>query len=399
MAKSKRKIVTLNVDLNADMSGFKSAKEITKAHRKIAGYFASPLLLGPPLTDDLLEIVLHMFTEDEADLVQYLPPLRARTAEKIASLSGRSVADVRKTLDLLSFTKMVILAAGDNRKYAIIPIVPGTFEMALMTPDLSTRNSWHKKFAELFEQLWDSGYLIDYVKSGKPPVRYLPVGPITKTLNQAWPSDRLEEILEPYDLFAIGNCQCRMSMQLVGKGCDRPLENCVAIGPMAKPVIERGLMRPASREEVLETKHRSELEGCVTWMMNEVDDWRGNISCSCCGCCCHGLRTVNQFNAPGLISKPHFMPETDAITCTLCGKCVDICPMQAMTISDKQLHFNPARCIGCGLCVVACKFDAVQMREVLEINPPTDNWLSLLLKMAPSYLSNSVKVWAKRMIQ
>lgn len=399
MAKSKRKTVTLNVDLSADMSGFKAARVVTEAHRKIAANFASPLLFGPPPSDELLEIVMHMFSEDEADLVQHLPPLRPRTAEKVAARSGRPVADVRQTLDLLSFTKMVILAAGKKRKYTILPIVPGTFEMALMTPDLSTRNSWHKKFAELFEQLWDTGFMVDYVRTGKPPVRYLTVGPIIKTLNQAWPSDRLEQILEPYNLFAIGNCQCRMSMQLVGKGCDRPLDNCVAIGPMAKPVIERGMMRKASIEEVLEAKHRAELEGCVTWMMNEVDDWRGNISCSCCGCCCHGMRTVKDFNAPGLISRPHFMPQIDDDTCTLCRKCVEICPMEALTFANKQVHFNSARCIGCGLCVVSCKFDAVQMHEVDDLNPPTDNWLSLLVKMTPSYLSNSVRAWAKRMIQ
>ena len=101
-------------------------------------HYASPLMLGPSPSDDLLELVMHMFTEDEADLVQYLPPLRPRSAKKIASLSGRSVSNVTQVLDSLALTKHIILTAGEPRKYTILPIIPGTFEMALLTMDLST---------------------------------------------------------------------------------------------------------------------------------------------------------------------------------------------------------------------------------------------------------------------
>jgi electron transport complex protein RnfB len=391
--------VTLNVDLNAVLTGFESARIATPAHHRIMKHYASPLLLGPSPSDDLLELVVHLFTEDEADLVQHLPPLRPRSAKKVASLSGRSVRDVTQVLDRLAFTKFVILAAGDPRKYTILPIVPGTFEMALMTPDLSTRNTWHKTFAELFERLWDKGFLMEYIlPNGHPSLRYLPVGGVSKTLHSAWPSDRLEEVLEPYDQFAVGNCQCRVAMQLVGKGCDRPLENCVAIGPVAKSVIERGLMRKADRQEIIEIKHNAEEHGCVTFVANEIGNKRlGNGSCSCCGCCCHGLRSITQFNTPGMISKPHFLPVQEREKCKLCKKCVNICPMNAWTVSGEELQFKKIRCIGCGLCVLACKFGALSLQESDDARPPQDGWLPLLLKLAPSYLTATVRVWAKRL--
>ena len=299
-----------------------------------------------------------MFTDDEADLVQHLPIFRPRTAEKVARKAGRGVEEVRATLDHLAFKKAVVLAYGSPRKYTILPILPGTFEMALMTPDLSTRNVWHQRFAEIFERIWESGFMGHYKLSSKPPVRYLPVGKVADTLHKAWPSDHLESILDHYDLFAVGNCQCRMAMDLAGKGCGKPLLACTTFGPSAKPMIERGLMKPVDRQEILAIKRNAEEHGCVTWMMNATGDPRGDGSCSCCGCCCHALRGVTEFNVPGLISRPHFMPEKNAALCNLCGKCVRICPMGAWTLGEKEVTFTPSRCIGCGLCVVACKTGA-----------------------------------------
>jgi Pyruvate/2-oxoacid:ferredoxin oxidoreductase delta subunit len=382
----------------ADVTGFGAASRPTPAHQQIMKHFASPLLLGPPPSVVLLEMVTHMFTDDEAELAALLPPLRPRTAEKVARLSGRSVEDVERVLRNLAFNKKVILAAGRPPKYTLLPIVPGTFEMALMTHDLSTRNGWHKRFAELFERLWDTGYMASYPgEVRRAPVRYLPVAGAAKTLHMAWPSDRLEEMLEPYDLFAIGHCQCRLAMQLVGKGCGKPTENCVVFGPIAKPVIERGMMRRTDRAEILEVKRQAERAGAVTWMMNAKDEKKGNGSCSCCGCCCHALRQLKDFNTPGLIARPHFWPTWHADKCNACAKCVKTCPMGALSQVDKTIVFNQARCVGCGLCVVSCKPAAMTLEPVPEAVPPNESWSRLWLGLTPDYVKNSVRVWAKRL--
>ena len=393
-----KQTIPLKIDLYAETTGFRSATKPTQAHHRIAKYFSSPLLMGPPPSDLLLELVMHMFTDEEAEIVTYLPPLRSRTAEKVAQLSKRPVADVGKILHELAFNKKVILAAGNPRKFAIIPIVPGAFEMALMTPDLRTRNSWHVRFAELFEHLWETGYLKDYPGNIKfAPVRYLPVGGVTNTLYMAWPSDLLEEVLEPYNAFAVGHCQCRLAMQMVGKGCGRSTENCVAMGSMVKPLVERGMMREIDREEAIRIKHEAEKEGSVTWMMNEVGLSKANGSCSCCGCCCHGLRILNEFNTPGLISRPHFMPAYVLEKCKRCKSCVTACPMDAWSFVSENLVFNSVRCIGCGLCVVSCKSDALKMTPVQDAVPMTSNKYKFILGATSGYLANSVRVWAKRL--
>ena len=38
-----------------------------------------------------------------------------------------------------------------------------------------------------------------------------------------------------------------------------------------------------------------------------------------------------------------------------------ICPMGALVKTDGIVSFNQARCIGCGLCVSVCAFEAVEI--------------------------------------
>lgn len=396
LPKSKKYKITLDVDISAKLTGFDTAKSPTRAHRKIMNHYASILLLGPPASEALLELVTHMFTEDEAEMAQHLPPLLPRTARRVARLCGRPQSEVVGLLNNLSDVKHVIAAWDTPRKYTILPLIPGTFEMAVMTPDLSTTNHWHKRFAELFDTIWNSGFIKDYAFKTTPFVRYLPVNSVVKTLTSACPSDKLEQVLEPYDKFAIGHCQCRLVAQLAGKGCGKPTDNCVMVGPHADAVTSRGLMRSASRQDVIEAKHHAEENGCVTWMMNGKDFSKGASICSCCGCCCYAMRTITQFSSPGLISRPHYMPARDESACTHCGKCSAVCPMGAWSKIGGAMFFDGARCIGCGLCLLSCKEKALVLKDVPDATPLEKNSDIVLLKNMPGFLANAGKLWLQR---
>lgn len=395
--KKKFEKIRVNVDLNAKMLGYDSARTPTRAHHRVMKNFCSPLLFGPPESEKMLELIMHMYTASEADLVQHILPLTSLTAKQIARRSGGTMDEVMPILNNLAENKRVIYYHSDPRKYTLLPLVPGLFELVIVSYDMSKNTVWHQKFAQLFEEIWDSEYITEYLKYAQPQVRYMPAQGTIPSVQSAWPSDMLEELLEPYDVFGITHCQCRTMMHLSGKeGCDKPTENCTAAGPQAQDFIERGFMRKADKKEIIEAKLIAEDNGCVTWMLNRENKKEGNISCSCCGCCCHAMRTITQFSSPGYISVPHFRPEMNKEACNDCGRCGIICPMGAWRKEDGVMKYESHRCVGCGLCVRTCSNKALVLKTTKDARKPAWDNNSLMMGTLPAYVATAFRVWLKR---
>jgi Pyruvate/2-oxoacid:ferredoxin oxidoreductase delta subunit len=177
------------------------------------------------------------------------------------------------------------------------------------------------------------------------------------------------------------------------------MENCTWFGEYAEFMVRAGFMRQVEKKDVLEIKAEAEANSMVSWI-NNVDSAVGsNVSCSCCGCCCKMLRTVNEFNMPGMIAPPHFMPKIEISKCSFCAKCAKACPMGAITVDTKNktnLH-QRQRCIGCGLCAVACdeKY-SISMEPTEKYNKLPSNYTRLLLRLTPNYLRNAFSAWRSR---
>ncbi len=375
---------------------------VNRAHLDLVKSYSSPALMGPPVCDELVALVEHMFTADEADMARHIKPWRPKTAASVAAAAGRPLSEVKEVLRRLAHDKYVFASygKGDKERFIMLPIVPGTFEHVLVRESPDSVTEWHRRFAELFEALFITGFTTAYSRKPVHAVRYLPVGEAVAAIPMALPSDRLEVIMERFDDFAVAVCQCRLTKEMLGKSCGRMLEVCTVMGDFAPQLVRQGRARKVSRLEILEIKRAAEKEGLVTWMMNGESTKFFRCSCSCCGCCCDGLRQISEFSAPGMIAPPHFLPAVDLSACNYCGKCARACTMKAMEVSNEDgavSHVHKReRCIGCGVCVVACPEKAMGMREVPGYEEPPSGYAAYLVKYGRNLVANSLRVAVER---
>jgi ferredoxin len=71
------------------------------------------------------------------------------------------------------------------------------------------------------------------------------------------------------------------------------------------------------------------------------------------------------------VHTTNFLPEVDAEKCTGCGKCVGVCPVEALGLVSAHDPANPNRktaqleedrCLGCGVCMRPCAKAAVRLK-------------------------------------
>jgi ferredoxin len=75
------------------------------------------------------------------------------------------------------------------------------------------------------------------------------------------------------------------------------------------------------------------------------------------------MLAARRFAVFNPVHTSNFIPELEHELCTGCGRCVTVCPVEAMTLvsandpknrKQKKARLNRDVCLGCGLCVRAC---------------------------------------------
>ena len=47
--------------------------------------------------------------------------------------------------------------------------------------------------------------------------------------------------------------------------------------------------------------------------------------------------------------------------CTGCGLCVEVCPVEAISMADDKAKIDAEKCVDCGQCVGECPNEAINM--------------------------------------
>ena len=70
---------------------------------------------------------------------------------------------------------------------------------------------------------------------------------------------------------------------------------------------------------------------------------------------------------PDLPDAARGLPELDPTRCDRSGTCADVCPTQAIVLTDSAWTLDVGRCILCGACARACPRDAIRMGHRIEL--------------------------------
>ena len=314
--------------------------------------------MGAPETDNLLELLKLVFNPEEAEMALLLPSMPTDIGAVAADL-GRDPEELLDQLEGMSQNGLVFIhTRKDGSKTCnLLPLLPGIFEMQFMKGEVSPTK---RQVAELFDKYYYEGWGRTSFSSDTPMARVLPVEEEIPRKDQVLPYEKISSYLKESTSIALTTCFCRHEAELLGKACDAPKDVCMALGPFADFLAERGFARKVTVAEALDALDRAEKAGLVHITDNVQD--KITFICSCCGCCCGFLGTITRLNMEGTIAPSPFHASVDADLCNGCEACVEVCQMKAIRV-DGTASIDDARCIGCGLCASHCPSDAVIVSE------------------------------------
>lgn len=210
-----------------------------------------------------------------------------------------------------------------------------------------------------------------WVKPEKSDIRWLPINEdIRMPENTPMPLALLDTLIgEASHRVIVDYCGCRRAFRCE----DYPVEiGCLMMGDSALEITRLGPHREVSVEEAREHARRAADAGLVpvvgkarvdNFLFGVKDRSRLLTTCFCCECCC-----ITRFTSAIPIKHlepifPRLESVTIAVTdeCRGCGKCVEHCYVQAISVIEGRAHINDY-CRACGRCAAVCPNKAVEVR-------------------------------------
>jgi ferredoxin len=171
---------------------------------------------------------------------------------------------------------------------------------------------------------------------------------------QVLPYENAREIVlrNPDHIVAL-DCPCRAARD---NPC-MPLDVCLIVGePFASGVMEHHPDRAkwisqTRAVEILEQEHE---RGHVHHaFFKDVMLERFYAICNCCSCCCGAMQAYR--NGTPMLASSGYVSQVDAEACIDCGTCEEICPFDAVVMTEMgEPVVDRDTCMGCGVCVDAC---------------------------------------------
>lgn len=327
---------------------------------------------GAPPSELLFKILKVLFTEKEAGLVALLP-IKPFTAEKAATIWKTDLTTTRNILDGLAGKALLVdMEQNGQQEYALPPPMAGFFEFSMMR----VRNDIDQKaLGELFYQYLnvEEDFIRALFTDGETRLgRAFVNEPALSAENSLYVLDyeRASEVIKTATHIGVGMCYCRHKMMHLGRACNVPMDICMTFNTTAASLIKHGHARKIEATECLDLLQQAYEHNLVQFGENVREEV--NFICNCCGCCCEAMIAARRFSILNPVHTTNFIPVVNELQCNGCGKCVNVCPVEAMVLVSandphlpkrKKAVINEERCLGCGVCVRSCSHKSIVLKS------------------------------------
>jgi len=356
---------------------------------------------GAPPSRTLYRILAVLLSEEEAARVSLLPikPFTVKTAARVWKIPEY---EAQKVLDGLADKAILLDIEQDGQStYVLPPPMAGFFEFSMMR----LRDDVDQKIlAELFYQYLnvEDAFIRELfgagdTKLGRVFVNEPALAPELSLVIMDY--ERASGVIQDARHIGIGVCYCRHKMAHLGKACQAPLDICMTFNNTADSLIRHGVIRRVDAREALDLLAQAQEVNLVQFGDNVRDSV--NFICNCCGCCCEAMLAAQRFGFLHPVHTTNFLPVLQAETCTGCGKCTEVCPVQAVGLVEahaprhplrKRAHIDTAVCLGCGVCVRVCPQRSLRLtpRDKRVITPLDSTHRAVVMAIERGMLQNLI---------
>lgn len=343
---------------------------------------------GAPPSQVLFSILELLFSEREATLVSQLP-IRPFSVAAAARVWKVSESDAQTLLDSLASRAILLdVETPDGWRYMLPPPMAGFFEFSMMRirddVDQERLGRLFYEYLNVEEDFIRELFCRGETQLGRVFVDETAIPPELSL--HVLDYERASHVAEEATAIGVGVCYCRHKMQHARQACDAPVDICLTFNTAAQALVRHGFARGIDAVECRDLLQQARDRRLVQFGENVRE--HPNFICNCCGCCCEALIAARRFGFLHPVHTTNYLPVV-AEGCTGCGRCVEACPVEAMTLVSandpvrrraKTARLEEDRCLGCGVCLHACPNDALGLKERRErVLTPVDSTHKVVL--------------------
>jgi Pyruvate/2-oxoacid:ferredoxin oxidoreductase delta subunit len=347
------------------------------------------LTLGPlsaPKHEKIYELLKIFWNDDEIKILSHFPNAdKSITLKELSDKTGIAEDELKSILKKLR-AKRTIARTG-KKKFGLLPLVPGIFELYFIGRQDSEENL--KKVAEIYRYIFENILPLQVINKDFEMFRpLLPIESKEKLIqvNESIESqtrvlsyELVEDLMNQNEIFVRIPCQCRYIAELEGNPCKvAPSEmGCLMTGMAAEMLIKYDRGIKLSKSEAIEYLKKTEKAGLVHCSTNDSGSDHLMFICNCCSCHCGALHSTKKDGIKAVLPS-NYKPKINDDLCIKCETCQKKCPMGAIyhqwplkpDSSDEKMMIVREICISCGVCAANCSKNAIKMEKVQNQIPP-----------------------------